>query len=91
MTSTLYLKIDNRQHRVFIREGESIIEACNRSGIEVPQSCLSGYCSTCKCKLERGDVNLEKNLSLTENEIKNNYILACQSYPKTEMVIINFD
>lgn len=91
MESILYIRLDNQQHRVFIREGESIVEACNRNGIEVPQSCLSGYCSTCKCKLEMGDVRMENNLSLTEGEVRNNYILSCQSYPKTEKLAINFD
>jgi len=91
MESTLYLKIDGQQYRIFVRVGESLMEACNRNGIEVPQSCLRGYCSTCLCKLEKGEVKMETNLCLTENEVRGGSILTCQSYPKTEMVVINFD
>jgi ring-1,2-phenylacetyl-CoA epoxidase subunit PaaE len=91
MESILYLKVDGKDHRVLIKNGESIVDACNRLGIEVPQSCLSGYCSTCKCKLVSGEVNMKYNLCLTENEVNKGYILSCQSKPTTDRLIIKFD
>lgn len=91
MEAILYLKIDGRDYRILIKDGESIIDACNRLNIEVPQSCLSGYCSTCKCKLIKGEVKMEDNLCLTDKEVNNGYILSCQSKPTTNKLIVIFD
>ena len=83
--------MDGQDYRVLGNNDESIIESCNRSGVEIPQSCLSGYCSTCKCKLLNGDVSMNNNLCLTENELNKGYILPCQSKPTSDRIIIVFD
>ena len=70
---------------------ESILEAGLRSGIELPYSCKGGVCSTCRCRLTEGEVDMDVNFALEDYEVARGFILSCQSYPVTDRVVVTFD
>ncbi|MEP7328985.1 MAG: 1,2-phenylacetyl-CoA epoxidase subunit PaaE [Betaproteobacteria bacterium] len=70
---------------------ENILEAGLRNGIELPYSCRGGVCSTCRCKLLDGEVDMDVNFALEDYEVARGFILSCQSYPVTDRVTVNFD
>jgi len=80
-------------HKSFIveKEKENILEAGLRNGIELPYSCKGGVCSTCRCRLLEGDVDMDANFALEDYEIARGFILACQSYPVSDKVTIDYD
>lgn len=69
----------------------SLLDAAAREGMDVPFSCKSGVCSTCRCKLVEGQVRMDKNFALDKDEIAAGFILSCQAHPLTERVVISFD
>ena len=73
------------------RTRESILEAGLAQGIELPYSCKGGVCSTCRCKLLEGEVDMDANFALEDYEVARGFILACQSYPATDKVVVDFD
>jgi ring-1,2-phenylacetyl-CoA epoxidase subunit PaaE len=73
------------------KEKENIIEAGLRNGIELPYSCRGGVCSTCRCRLIEGEVDMDVNFALEDYEIERGFILSCQSYPRTDRVIVDYD
>ena len=73
------------------KEKENIIEAGLRNGIELPYSCRGGVCSTCRCKLIEGEVDMDVNFALEDYEVARGFILSCQSYPVTDKVVVDFD
>jgi ring-1,2-phenylacetyl-CoA epoxidase subunit PaaE len=79
--------------RTFILEKakENILEAGLRNGIELPYSCKGGVCSTCRCRLVHGEVDMDVNFALEDYEVARGFILSCQSYPVTDKVTIDFD
>ncbi|MEM7214309.1 MAG: 2Fe-2S iron-sulfur cluster-binding protein [Pseudomonadota bacterium] len=78
--------------RSFRMDGEtSLIESAAYSGIEIPYSCANGMCATCRCKLAEGSVEMEQNFSLEEWETEQGFVLACQSRPTTEKIVLDFD
>ncbi len=79
--------------RTFLLEKakENILEAGLRNGIELPYSCKGGVCSTCRCRLTEGEVDMDVNFALEDYEVARGFILACQSYPVTDRVVVNFD
>ncbi len=87
------------QHRVltseirFLAEAERerLLDAAAREGMDVPFSCKSGVCSTCRCKLVEGEVRMDKNFALDKDEVAAGFILSCQAHPLTEQVVISFD
>lgn len=71
--------------------GENILDAGINNGMELPYSCKAGVCSTCKCKLLKGDVDMDITHGLEPDEIENGYILSCQAHPISDEVVVDFD
>jgi ring-1,2-phenylacetyl-CoA epoxidase subunit PaaE len=70
---------------------EPILDAALKQGADLPFACKGGVCCTCKARLLEGDVDMEVHWGLEEEEIKQGFILTCQSHPKTERVVVDFD
>jgi len=67
------------------------LEAAARAGLEVPFSCRSGVCCTCRAKLLEGQVRMARNFSLERKELDQGFILTCQSHPLSAAITISFD
>lgn len=70
---------------------ESILEAGLKAGVELPYSCKSGVCSTCRAKLVHGEVDMDANYALEDYEVARGFVLTCQSYPVTDAVTVDYD
>jgi len=70
---------------------ESLLDASVNIGADVPFACKGGVCCTCKAKVISGKVRMVENFSLSEQEVKDGYILTCQAHPLSEDLIIDFD
>lgn len=70
---------------------ETLLDAALGQGIELPYSCKGGVCSTCRCKLVSGEVDMDANFALEDYEVARGFILTCQSYPVTDRLVIDFD
>ena len=83
---------DGARKTYFLAKGEdNILDAGLRNGIELPYSCKGGVCSTCRCRLVEGEVDMDVNFALEDYEVARGFILACQSYPATDKVVVDFD
>lgn len=76
---------------VFRKDQPSILDAASAAGLEVPFSCTSGVCGTCRAKVVEGEVRMERNFALDKNEVAAGFILTCQAHPTTERVVLSFD
>ena len=75
----------------FSRDQASILDAASSAGLEVPFSCTSGVCGTCRCKVMEGRVRMERNFALDKQEVEAGFVLSCQAHPLTERVVLSFD
>lgn len=68
---------------------ETLLQAALRQGIDFPHSCRVGACATCKCRLVEGRVRelTDSGYLLSDDELDQGYILACQSVPQTDVRI----
>jgi ring-1,2-phenylacetyl-CoA epoxidase subunit PaaE len=91
--SHITIKLDGRTMEFDLAPDstDTILDAATRLGADLPYSCRGGVCCTCKAKLVEGKVEMEMNWGLEEEEVEQGYILTCQSHPRTEMVVIDFD
>jgi ring-1,2-phenylacetyl-CoA epoxidase subunit PaaE len=80
-----------RREVVFTRDQPSILDAARSAGLEVPFSCTSGVCGTCRAKVVEGEVRMERNFALDKNEVAAGFVLTCQAHPLTERVTLSFD
>jgi ring-1,2-phenylacetyl-CoA epoxidase subunit PaaE len=72
-------------------EGASILEAALMEGVDLPFACKGGVCSTCRAKLLEGKVEMDQNYALEADELAAGYVLTCQSHPRSEKVVVDFD
>jgi ring-1,2-phenylacetyl-CoA epoxidase subunit PaaE len=70
---------------------DTILEAGQLAGLDLPYSCQGGVCATCRARLLEGDVEMAANYALEEWELKDGFVLTCQSTPTTDRVVVDYD
>ena len=76
---------------VEIAPGESVLEAALAAGLDAPWSCRAGVCSTCRCKVVKGSVEMAANHAIEDDEAAKGFVLSCQSYPMEGPVAVDYD
>ncbi len=82
---------DGKLNEVPVAEGEAVLEAGLRAGLNLPWSCRGGMCSTCRARLREGHVTMTQNYALEPWELEAGYVLTCQSHPTTPHVTVDYD
>jgi ring-1,2-phenylacetyl-CoA epoxidase subunit PaaE len=72
-------------------EGESVLNAALMEGVDLPFACKGGVCCTCRARLVEGEVEMDVNYALEADELAAGFILTCQSHPRSEKLVIDFD
>jgi ring-1,2-phenylacetyl-CoA epoxidase subunit PaaE len=85
------LIIDGKRREVPVAEGEAILDAALRAGLDLPFACKGGMCSTCRARLVEGSAEMELNYSLEPWELKAGFVLTCQAKPTTDKVVVDYD
>jgi len=90
--SQVTVKLDGRSFDFKLGfNSDSILDAALQQGADLPYACKGGVCCTCRAKLVEGEVRMDVNWGLEQEEIEQGFILTCQSHPKTEKVVVDFD
>jgi len=84
--------MDGRRRSFAMRKNsETVLDAAARAGLDLPFSCRAGVCSTCRTKVVRGEVQMMENHALEEWELREGYVLACQSRAMTPVLELDYD
>ena len=91
--SKITVKVDGRSFDfdLSLNSDTTILDAALKQGADLPFACKGGMCCTCKAKLIEGEVEMDVHWGLEHEEVDKGYILTCQSHPKTEKVVVDFD
>jgi len=73
------------------RDDKNIVDAAADQGIDLPFSCKSGVCATCRCHVREGEVTMATNYGLEPWEVEKGFVLACQSRPVSDAVTLDYD
>lgn len=65
-----------------VEEGETILDAALRAGLNLPHSCKGGHCSSCRARILAGEVSYPggQPLGITPDEARAGYTLLCQAH-----------
>jgi len=77
-------------HFIMDDDYDNILDGALAAGADLPFACKGGVCSTCRCKLIEGTVEMKVNYALDENEVAKNLILSCQAVPTSGKVVVEF-
>jgi ring-1,2-phenylacetyl-CoA epoxidase subunit PaaE len=73
------------------KAGGKLLDAALAENVDLPFACKGGVCCTCRAKLLEGEVDMEVNYALEQDEVDAGYILTCQSIPLSEKVVVDYD
>ena len=91
-TSKITVTLDGRSFDFNLDyDSNNILDAALAQGADLPYACKGGVCTTCKAKLIEGKIEMEVNYGLEADEVEAGYILTCQSHPRSEKVVVDFD
>lgn len=91
-SARIVIVLDGTRREIDYREADgTVLDAALKAGLELPYSCKGGMCCTCRAKLLEGQVRMDKNYSLERADVEAGFVLACQSHPVTETVVVSYD
>jgi len=83
----LVIEVQSTVQKINVTRDESIIDALARSGIEIPTSCQSGLCGTCKTRYISGDV--EHGDCILSDAEHQEYLTPCISHIKIGTLVLD--
>ncbi|KIT16777.1 2Fe-2S iron-sulfur cluster-binding protein [Jannaschia aquimarina] len=87
----LAVTLDGTTQAFETRRDRTVLEAALEQSIDAPYSCRAGVCSTCKCRVIEGEVEMIANHALEDDEVAKGFVLSCQSFPVTDRVAVDYD
>jgi len=83
--------LDGATQTVSAGKETSLLESAIANQLDAPFACKAGVCSTCRCRVLEGEVEMVANHALEDYEVEKGYVLSCQSYPVTDRVVVDYD
>jgi len=76
-----------------VDRGQAVLDAALRAGLNLPHSCKSGNCGSCRARLVEGEVRYPNGapLGLSDAEIADGLILLCQARAESDLSIETFE
>jgi ferredoxin len=78
----------DREVTVEVGEKEYLLDAAARAGLELPFSCLQGWCTTCAGKIREGRVDQSEALRVFPEDEAAGFVLLCSAYPRSDLRIL---
>ena len=85
------VKLYYEEHTLTVPPDESILQTAMSESLAPPFSCQIGACAACRAKLISGEVFMDTTEALTDDEIKEGWVLTCQAHPLTDNVFLDYD
>ncbi len=80
-TYSVNLIFQGETHHLQVPYQKSILDVALAHKIKIPYSCSGGVCSTCTATCIAGNVRMDYNEVLTDDEIENGRVLICTGHP----------
>jgi ring-1,2-phenylacetyl-CoA epoxidase subunit PaaE len=89
--TTARITLDGATRTIAVARDVSILDGALQNDMDVPFACKAGVCSSCRCRVIDGEVEMVANHALEDYEVEKGYVLSCQSYPLTDHVVVDYD
>jgi ring-1,2-phenylacetyl-CoA epoxidase subunit PaaE len=90
-TTEASVTLDGSARSFTMDKDQTVLDAALENAIDAPYACKAGVCSTCRCKVLEGEVEMVANHALEDYEVQQGYVLSCQSFPVTDRVVVDYD
>ena len=89
--TTALITLDGATRTITTTKDTTILEAALQNDMDAPHACKAGVCSSCRCRVIEGEVEMAANHALEDYEVEKGYVLSCQSYPISDRVVVDYD
>ena len=89
--TTATITLDGSTRTITMPKDVTLLDAARDNDLDAPYACKAGVCSTCRCKVLEGQVEMLTNHALEDYEVEKGYVLSCQSFPVTDKVVVDYD
>jgi ring-1,2-phenylacetyl-CoA epoxidase subunit PaaE len=90
--ATISVVMDGRRRSFPMAPSDaSVLEAAERAGLDLPFSCRSGICATCRARITQGAAVMTHNIALEPWETAAGFVLCCQARPTTATLEVSYD
>ncbi|MGH3563848.1 MAG: flavin reductase family protein, partial [Mycobacterium sp.] len=89
--ATVTVQLDGETHDLPWPRHVKLLDLLLDAGLAAPFSCREGHCGACACTLRNGEISMEVNDVLEQQDLDEGLILACQSHPETDSVEVTYD
>lgn len=90
-TATVEVTLDGETTTVAWPVDRHLLDVLLQAGLDAPFSCREGQCSACACKVLEGEISLDRNEVLEQEDLDEGYVLACQSIPRSPELRVTYD
>ncbi|MGO9803799.1 MAG: 2Fe-2S iron-sulfur cluster-binding protein [Steroidobacteraceae bacterium] len=83
------VRIEPHGRTLRVASGEPVLQAALAAGLNLPHSCKSGHCGSCRAQLVAGEISYAHGLPLgvTPEEADRGQILLCQARPRSDLTV----
>lgn len=86
-TYTVEINHQNTTHTLQVSEEQTILQAALDAGLELPNSCNAGVCTTCAAQILAGTVDQSDGMGISPELQAEGYALLCVAYPRSDLKI----
>lgn len=89
--ASVVVTLDGETHEVSWPRTAKLLDVLLNKGLDAPFSCREGHCGACAVLKKSGDIEMEVNDVLEQQDLDEGLILACQAHPTSDSVEVTFD
>jgi ring-1,2-phenylacetyl-CoA epoxidase subunit PaaE len=90
--SQVTIRLDGRESSFELDPShETILDGALQVRGDAPYACRGGVCATCRAKLLDGEVEMDREYALEQDQKESGYVLTCQARPTTKRVVVDYD
>ncbi|MDZ4233708.1 MAG: 2Fe-2S iron-sulfur cluster binding domain-containing protein, partial [Dietzia sp.] len=89
--ATAIVTLDGETQEVSWPRNAKLLDVLLAKGLDAPFSCREGHCGACAVLTKSGEIEMEVNDVLEQQDLDEGLILACQAHPRSDSVEVTYD
>jgi ferredoxin len=86
-TYSVTAEFNGETHTFPCRSDQTVLNAAEAAGVDLPSSCCSGVCTTCAAVVSEGGVEQPDAMGVKGELQERGYSLLCVAFPRADLIL----